>query len=126
MSVESHNLPDAKPGTTPKRIVKRVPKGTSAYQAAWIVDSDEEYSEEDDDEDETMACDDDQEEESSTKQIEEEDEEEEEYEEIELETRNPTSSDRMEKDEEKQSVSNSSVTRMNDNQHSISCCFFLS
>ncbi|CAG8500036.1 8071_t:CDS:10, partial [Paraglomus occultum] len=102
MSVESDNLPDAKPGTTPKRIVKRVPKGTSAYQAAWIVDSEDEYSEEDDDEDETMACDDDQEEESSIKQIEEEDDEEEEYEEIELETRNPVPSDQMDEDEEKQ------------------------
>ena len=25
-----------------RRIVKRVPKGTSEYQAAWIVDSEEE------------------------------------------------------------------------------------
>ena len=111
MSVESDNLPDAKPGTTPKRIVKRVPKGTSAYQAAWIVDSEEEYSEEDDDEDETMACDDDQEEESSTKQIEEEDEEEEEYEEIELEARNRALSDQMDENEEKQSVSNSNIIK---------------
>jgi pre-rRNA-processing protein TSR1 len=38
------SLPDAKAGTTPKRI-KRIPKGMSEYQAAWIVDS-----EEDDDE----------------------------------------------------------------------------
>lgn len=36
------SLPDALSGTTPK-VVKRVPKGTSEYQAAWIVDeSDEE------------------------------------------------------------------------------------
>jgi len=34
-------LPNAKAGTTPKHI-KRVPKGMSEYQAAWIVDSDEE------------------------------------------------------------------------------------
>lgn len=34
---------------------KRVPKGTSQYQAAWIVDSeDEDYSEEDDDDDDDM------------------------------------------------------------------------
>lgn len=33
-------LPDATFGTTPKRV-KRVPKGTSAYQAAWIVDDEE-------------------------------------------------------------------------------------
>jgi len=35
------SLPDAKAGTTPKRV-KRIPKGMSEYQAAWIVDSDEE------------------------------------------------------------------------------------
>lgn len=35
-------IPDAKKGTTPK-AVRRLPKGTSEYQAAWIVDeSDEE------------------------------------------------------------------------------------
>jgi len=39
--VEGASLPDAKAGTTPKHI-KRVPKGMSEYQAAWIVDSDEE------------------------------------------------------------------------------------
>ncbi|KAH7872875.1 uncharacterized protein C8R40DRAFT_1051728 [Lentinula edodes] len=42
-------IPDAPTGTTPKRI-KRMPKGMSEYQAAWIVDSDvEEDDEEDDD-----------------------------------------------------------------------------
>lgn len=35
------SLPDAGTGTTPKRI-RRIPKGMSEYQAAWIVDSDEE------------------------------------------------------------------------------------
>lgn len=34
-------LPDAKTGTTPK-AVKRVPKGTSQYQAAWIIDEEDE------------------------------------------------------------------------------------
>ena len=38
------SLPDAMSGTTPKRI-KRIPKGMSEYQAAWIVDSDEEDGE---------------------------------------------------------------------------------
>lgn len=42
-------LPPALPGTTPR--LKRVPKGTSAYQAAWIIDSDGEDFDEDDDED---------------------------------------------------------------------------
>ncbi|KAK4048762.1 ribosome biogenesis protein tsr1 [Microbotryomycetes sp. JL201] len=48
-------LPPARPGTTPR--LKKVPKGTSAYQAAWIIDeSDGEYDhdEDDDDEDERM------------------------------------------------------------------------
>ncbi|KIP06509.1 hypothetical protein PHLGIDRAFT_128227 [Phlebiopsis gigantea 11061_1 CR5-6] len=41
-------IPDAREGTTPK-AVRRVPKGTSEYQAAWIVDqSDGEDVEEDD------------------------------------------------------------------------------
>lgn len=45
--------------TADGKTVKRVPKGTSTYQAAWIIDSeDEDYSEEDDDEDEMdMAVD---------------------------------------------------------------------
>ncbi|KAH9978993.1 ribosome biogenesis protein tsr1 [Lactifluus volemus] len=34
---EDSQLPEASPGTTP-RAVRRVPKGTSEYQAAWIVD----------------------------------------------------------------------------------------
>ena len=33
------SLPDAKKGTTPK-AVRKVPKGTSAYQAAWLADED--------------------------------------------------------------------------------------
>jgi len=33
-------LPDAKEGTTPK-VVRRIPKGMSEYQAAWIIDEDE-------------------------------------------------------------------------------------
>jgi pre-rRNA-processing protein TSR1 len=32
------HLPDAPEGTTPR--LKRVPKGTSAYQAAWILEDD--------------------------------------------------------------------------------------
>ena len=32
------SLPDAQKGTTPKSI-KRIPKGMSEYQAAWIIDS---------------------------------------------------------------------------------------
>lgn len=33
-------VPDAEKGTTPRRV-KRVPKGWSEYQAAWIVDEDD-------------------------------------------------------------------------------------
>lgn len=39
-SVEQAALPDAQTGTTPK-AVRRIPKGMSEYQAAWIVDEDE-------------------------------------------------------------------------------------
>ena len=38
---EDTRLPDAYPGTTPHTI-RRVPKGTSEYQAAWIIDGDDE------------------------------------------------------------------------------------
>ena len=41
---EDTQLPDANPGTTP-RAVRRVPKGTSEYQAAWIIDGDDEEDE---------------------------------------------------------------------------------
>lgn len=41
---EDTQLPDAYPGTTPHTI-RRVPKGTSEYQAAWIVDGDDEEEE---------------------------------------------------------------------------------
>ncbi|KAI9511128.1 ribosome biogenesis protein tsr1 [Russula earlei] len=49
---EDAQLPDANPGTTP-RAVRRVQKGTSEYQAAWIIDEDneEDEGEQDDDED---------------------------------------------------------------------------
>lgn len=40
-SGDREDLPDAPSGTTPK-IVKRIPKGTSEYQAAWIVDESDE------------------------------------------------------------------------------------
>jgi pre-rRNA-processing protein TSR1 len=50
--------PPALPGTTPRRL-RKVPKGTSAYQAAWIPDEDDEYDddfgdENDDDDDDAM------------------------------------------------------------------------
>ncbi|KAF9944828.1 hypothetical protein BGZ72_001917 [Mortierella alpina] len=35
----------------PKKVIRRVPKGTSNYQAAWIIDSDHESDEDMDDED---------------------------------------------------------------------------
>ncbi|RDX42724.1 ribosome biogenesis protein tsr1 [Lentinus brumalis] len=43
-------IPDAQVGTTPK-VVRKVPKGTSEYQAAWILDDDEEDGEDGDHED---------------------------------------------------------------------------
>ena len=54
---DDNTVPDAPAGTTPRRI-KRVPKGTSEYQAAWIIDADdddEDYSgSERDDNDDAM------------------------------------------------------------------------
>ena len=38
------HIPDAKQGTTPK-AVRRLPKGTSEYQAAWIVDESDDEGE---------------------------------------------------------------------------------
>lgn len=47
-------------GNDGSKVTKRVPKGTSVYQAAWIVDEeDAEYSDIDDEDDENMMEDDD-------------------------------------------------------------------
>lgn len=43
----SSDTPDAADGTTPKSV-RRIPKGMSEYQAAWIVDEDDEDTEDDD------------------------------------------------------------------------------
>ncbi|KAG8214265.1 ribosome biogenesis protein tsr1 [Butyriboletus roseoflavus] len=48
VGMDDIEVPDAKNGTTPKRI-KRIPKGMSEYQAAWIAD---EPDDEDDNEEE--------------------------------------------------------------------------
>jgi pre-rRNA-processing protein TSR1 len=40
-SLAADALPDAPKGTTPKSV-KRIPKGMSEYQAAWIVESEDE------------------------------------------------------------------------------------
>lgn len=54
---EGEMLPPALPGTTPRRL-KKVPKGTSTYQAAWIIDEeeegDEDYEEEMEEEEDNM------------------------------------------------------------------------
>lgn len=42
-----HMLPDAPKGTTPK-VVKRIPKGMSEYQASWIIDETDEEEDEGD------------------------------------------------------------------------------
>lgn len=41
------DTPDAVAGTTPK-TVRRIPKGMSEYQAAWIIDEDDEEADEED------------------------------------------------------------------------------
>jgi len=43
-TVVSPEIPDALEGTTPK-AVRRIPKGMSEYQAAWIVDEEEDEDE---------------------------------------------------------------------------------
>lgn len=40
-TINSLRIPDAKKGTTPRRV-KKVPKGWSEYQAAWIVEDEDE------------------------------------------------------------------------------------
>lgn len=50
----TNGLPDAKLGTTPKRV-KRVPRGTSSYQAAWIVDDEEGDDDEEDSDSEDVS-----------------------------------------------------------------------
>ncbi|KAF9167328.1 hypothetical protein DFQ26_004969 [Actinomortierella ambigua] len=71
-----------------KKMVKRVPKGTSNYQAAWIVDSDHSSDEDDDyedeDDDDRMYEEDDDDLPDARAGQEEEDDEE--YEEVELES----------------------------------------
>jgi pre-rRNA-processing protein TSR1 len=63
-AVTESALPDAKQGTTPK-VVRRIPKGMSEYQASWIIDEDEDDGDEKGSEDEMVddAGDDDEEEE---------------------------------------------------------------
>ncbi|TFY62574.1 hypothetical protein EVJ58_g3788 [Rhodofomes roseus] len=41
------SIPDAKTGTTPKHV-RKVPKGMSEYQAAWIIDESEDEGEDED------------------------------------------------------------------------------
>ncbi|OSD06969.1 ribosome biogenesis protein tsr1 [Trametes coccinea BRFM310] len=46
----AEKIPDAKVGTTPK-TVRKIPKGMSEYQAAWIIDESDEEGEDGEDED---------------------------------------------------------------------------
>ncbi|KAI0663427.1 ribosome biogenesis protein tsr1 [Cubamyces menziesii] len=47
---EHEKIPDAKVGTTPK-AVRKIPKGMSEYQAAWIIDESEDEGEDGEDDD---------------------------------------------------------------------------
>ncbi|OJT15429.1 Pre-rRNA-processing protein TSR1 -like protein [Trametes pubescens] len=47
---QDENIPDAKVGTTPKRV-RKIPKGMSEYQAAWIMDESDEDGEDGEGED---------------------------------------------------------------------------
>ena len=44
-------FPDHLESLNEKKVVKRVPKGTSEYQAAWIINSDDEGDNDEDDDD---------------------------------------------------------------------------
>ena len=46
-AVAQESFPDAKKGTTPK-AVRKVPKGTSAYRAVWLIDEDDARGSEED------------------------------------------------------------------------------
>ncbi|KAF8871255.1 ribosome biogenesis protein tsr1 [Gymnopilus junonius] len=48
------DIPDAVAGTTPK-AVRRIPKGMSEYQAAWIIDEDEEDADEEGENNESVG-----------------------------------------------------------------------
>jgi pre-rRNA-processing protein TSR1 len=54
---EMASAPGAMQSDAPR--MKRVPKGTSAYQAAWIMDDNEDDGDEDDEDDEDMEEDED-------------------------------------------------------------------
>ncbi|KAF9584479.1 hypothetical protein BGW38_006329, partial [Lunasporangiospora selenospora] len=57
-NMDPSERPEGYASRTPSKIVKRVPKGTSNYQAAWIVDSDNESDEYEDMDDEDDRMDD--------------------------------------------------------------------
>ncbi|CAG8658781.1 18905_t:CDS:10 [Dentiscutata erythropus] len=92
------DIPNAPPGTTPRKIIKRVPKGTSSYQAAWIVDSDDDNSDgfSDEDGDINMCYEDD----DSHLSNYEANYDEEEYEDIEVESKQTGLNDHLDPEEE--------------------------
>ncbi|CAG8815329.1 38627_t:CDS:10 [Gigaspora margarita] len=96
--MKSDDIPNALPGTTPRKIIKRVPKGTSSYQAAWIVDSDNDDSDgySDEDGDVNMHYEDG----DSHLSNYEADYDEEEYEDIEVENKQPDLNDQLDPEEE--------------------------
>ncbi|TFK25178.1 ribosome biogenesis protein tsr1 [Coprinopsis marcescibilis] len=61
MGVIETNVPDAAPGTTPKSV-RRIPKGMSEYQAAWIIDEEDEEEGDTSDKDADQMADEEQEE----------------------------------------------------------------
>lgn len=50
-TIDQPTLPAASAGTTPK-VVRRIPKGMSEYQASWIIDEEDEDDVDGDEEDE--------------------------------------------------------------------------
>ncbi|GBB94661.1 hypothetical protein RclHR1_00240009 [Rhizophagus clarus] len=117
---EMAGIEDNMPETTPKKIMKRVPKGTSSYQAAWIVDSGsddgEDYTDEDGDINMTYEND-------TGKLLAEEEagnEDEEEYEEIEVETRTSTLNDpKLDPEEEAEQLKDYLANREKQNRDDL-------
>lgn len=112
VGIDEH-IPDAKAGTTPKRVTKaagktkKVPKGWSAYQAAWIVDDEEEDEGEGEGEDEGYGEDVDMKVDGGVDgsvgeggEVVNEEEEEEELEEIEMESRKAVEFEDLDMEEE--------------------------
>ncbi|KAG9298908.1 hypothetical protein G9A89_015930 [Geosiphon pyriformis] len=103
-SKKPENIRDAQLEVKAKKSLKRVPKGTSSYQAAWIFNSESEGESEDSDQE--MKYDDDDDTEEGRSHIDEE-----EYEDVELDDKKSLSIAYLEPEEEEQQLQEYMATR---------------